>query len=165
MNGPVAVSQEATLKRQSGFTLIELLLVLAIIGIISAIAIPALLGQREKAKVKAVQSMVANVAAECSRVNDDLRQAAGGTVTSAAVITGVLAQPNYAYPAAKNPYGGTANPFVNTASTGPGVVGLAGNDAYADPAIAANVYHAVVIDGKYIESGVTKTTSKVVALD
>ena len=46
------------MKRQSGFTLIELLLVLAIIGIISAIAIPALLGQREKAKVKAVQSMV-----------------------------------------------------------------------------------------------------------
>ena len=38
------------MKKQSGFTLIELLLVLAIIGIISAIAIPALLGQRERAK-------------------------------------------------------------------------------------------------------------------
>jgi len=74
------------MKSQKGFTLIELLLVLAIIGIISAIAIPALLGQREKAKVKAVQSMVANVAGECARVNDDLRQAAGGTVTSAAVV-------------------------------------------------------------------------------
>jgi len=41
------------MKKQSGFTLIELLLVLAIIGIISAIAIPALLGQRARARDKA----------------------------------------------------------------------------------------------------------------
>jgi prepilin-type N-terminal cleavage/methylation domain-containing protein len=40
------------MKKQSGFTLIELLLVLAIIGIISAIAIPALLGQRARARDK-----------------------------------------------------------------------------------------------------------------
>jgi prepilin-type N-terminal cleavage/methylation domain-containing protein len=153
------------MKKQKGFTLIELLLVLAIIGIISAIAIPALLGQREKAKVKATQSMVANVAAECARINDDLRQAAGASVASAAVVVGVLAQPNYQYPAAKNPYGGTLNPYVTGGSTGPGVIGLTANDAYADPAIAANVYHAVIIDGKYVENGVTKPTSKVVALD
>ena len=38
------------MKKQSGFTLIELLLVLAIIGIISAIAIPAMLNQRGRAR-------------------------------------------------------------------------------------------------------------------
>jgi len=41
------------MRSQSGLTLIELLLVLAIIGIISAIAIPALLGQRARARDKA----------------------------------------------------------------------------------------------------------------
>ncbi|WP_043484059.1 type II secretion system protein [Geothrix fermentans] len=43
------------MKNQKGFTLIELLLVLAIIGIISAIAIPALLGQRARARDKSCQ--------------------------------------------------------------------------------------------------------------
>lgn len=37
--------------RQLGFTLIELLLVLAIIGIISGIAIPTFLGQRRRARI------------------------------------------------------------------------------------------------------------------
>lgn len=38
-------------RKSQGFTLIEILLVLAIIGIISTIAIPAYLGQRRRARV------------------------------------------------------------------------------------------------------------------
>ncbi len=43
-------------RGERGFTLIELLIVIAIIGILTAIAVPAFLGQREKAKVRAVES-------------------------------------------------------------------------------------------------------------
>jgi type IV pilus assembly protein PilA len=52
------------MKKQSGFTLIELLLVLAIIGIISAIAIPALLAQRTRAKDKTAQSNASSIISE-----------------------------------------------------------------------------------------------------
>jgi len=63
------------MKKQSGFTLIELLLVLAIIGIISAIAVPALLNQRSNARDKSASSNCVNVLANfvtaCEKARED----------------------------------------------------------------------------------------------
>ena len=52
------------LKRRQGFTLIELLIVIVIIGILAAIAIPKFGKTREKAYFKAMQSDLRNMSSQ-----------------------------------------------------------------------------------------------------
>ncbi|HEY3134346.1 MAG TPA: prepilin-type N-terminal cleavage/methylation domain-containing protein [Gemmatimonadaceae bacterium] len=89
---------------RKGFTLIELLIVVVIIGILAAIAIPKFANTKEKAYVAAMKSDLRNLATyEEQYAADNQGAYFGGTATSAAPLQGFTPSQNVTITATEDP--------------------------------------------------------------
>lgn len=81
------ITQKGRKGLAQGFTLIELMIVVAIIGILSAVAIPQFLGVRDRSELQAMISEATGLAKECA-VGQVTKVDSGTTTKGSTKVTG-----------------------------------------------------------------------------
>ncbi len=87
------LTEDSVMRNQKGFTLIELLIVIVIIGILAAVAIPRFQGVSDKAKIGAAKAELAtikNLLGMYQAENDTSAYPATGDITSMATLQTIL---------------------------------------------------------------------------